>query len=82
MIASAQISVYPLRQNHLGPAIAMVRESLAQAGLAPVVGAMSTVVTGEDRAIFAALADAFARAAEFGPVVLTITVSNACPVST
>lgn len=82
MIASAQISVYPLRQDHLGPAIDAVRAALQAGGLEPAVGAMSTVVTGEDTAIFAALADAFARAAALGHVVMTVTVSNACPVAT
>ena len=41
---------------------------------------MSTIVTGENQVIFAALGDAFAKAAEVGQVVMTITVSNACPV--
>lgn len=82
MIASAQISLYPLRQDHLGPAIEVLRVALQKAGLDPAVGAMSTVVTGEDAVIFAALADGFARAATLGHVVMTITVSNACPVAT
>ena len=80
MIASAQISVYPLRQDRLSPAIEIVRGALAGHGLAPQIGAMSTVVVGEESAIFAALGDAFARAAELGQVVMTVTISNACPI--
>ncbi len=80
MIASAQISVYPLRQDRLGPAIEAVRASLADRGLTPEVGSMSTIVSGEDAVIFSALRDAFAKAAELGEVVMTFTVSNACPV--
>jgi uncharacterized protein YqgV (UPF0045/DUF77 family) len=80
VIASAQISVYPLRQDHLAPAIELVRAALAAHGLAPQVGPMSTIVVGEDVAIFAALAEAFANAAEAGEVVMTFTVSNACPI--
>jgi uncharacterized protein YqgV (UPF0045/DUF77 family) len=80
MIASAQISIYPLRQERLGPAVECVRAALTRHGLEPQVGAMSTVVVGEDGVIFAALAEAFARAAETGGVVLTVTISNACPV--
>ena len=80
MIASAQISIYPLRQDQLGPAVEMVRTTLAAHGLEPQVGAMSTIVVGEDRIIFAALAEAFARAGETGEVVMTVTVSNACPI--
>jgi uncharacterized protein YqgV (UPF0045/DUF77 family) len=81
MIASAQISLYPLRQNRLGPAIEAVRTSLVSHGLAPQIGAMSTVGVGEDAAIFAALAEAFAKAAGSGHVVMTVTISNACPIA-
>jgi uncharacterized protein YqgV (UPF0045/DUF77 family) len=81
MIASAQISIYPLRQDRLGPAIEAVRASLAGHGLRPEIGPMSTIVVGEDAAVFAALGEAFAKAAETGEVVMTFTVSNACPVA-
>jgi uncharacterized protein YqgV (UPF0045/DUF77 family) len=81
MIVSAQISVYPLRQDRFGPAIEAVRASLADRGLTPEVGPMSTIAVGEDAVIFAALGDAFAKAAELGEVVMTVTVSNACPVA-
>jgi uncharacterized protein YqgV (UPF0045/DUF77 family) len=80
MIASAQISVYPLRQDRLGPAVETVRAALVSHGLAPQIGPMSTIVVGEDAVIFAALAEAFAKAAELGHVVMTVTVSNACPI--
>ena len=80
MIASAQISIYPLRQDRLGPAVEMVRSALARHGLEPQVGAMSTIVVGEDAVVFTALAEAFAKAAEAGEVVMTVTVSNACPI--
>lgn len=80
MIASAQISIYPLRQDRLGPAVEIVRTALAAHGLTSQVGAMSTIVVGEDTVIFAALAEAFAKASETGEVVMTATVSNACPI--
>ena len=81
MIASAQISVYPLRQDRLGPAIEAVRVSLEDHGLTAAIGPMSTIVVGEDAMIFAALGEAFAKAAELGEVVMTVTLSNACPVA-
>jgi uncharacterized protein YqgV (UPF0045/DUF77 family) len=81
MISSAQVSVYPLRQHRLGPAIETVRAALAASGLNPQVGPMSTVVVGEDALIFAALGEAFAKAASLGEVVMTVTISNACPVA-
>jgi len=80
MISSAQISIYPLRQEHLGPAVGIVRETLEAHGLQAQVGPMSTIVTGEGGIVFAALAEAFDKAAQNGEVVMTFTVSNACPV--
>ncbi len=80
MISSAQISVYPLRQEHLGPAVEIVRETLEAHGLQAQVGPMSTIVTGEAGIVFAALAEAFDKAARTGQVAMTFTVSNACPV--
>lgn len=80
MVISTQISIYPLRQEHLSPAIESVRRALKVRNLQPVVGPMSTVVTGEVEVVFAALQEAFVQAATTGHVVMTLTVSNACPV--
>ncbi len=80
MVISAQFSLYPLRQEHLSPAIQAASEVLMAAGLHPEIGPMSTVVTGEADVVFTALHDAFVRAAAMGHVVMTVTVSNACPV--
>jgi uncharacterized protein YqgV (UPF0045/DUF77 family) len=80
MVASAQIAIYPLRQPRLSPAVQAIGDALVSAGLRPEVGPMSTLVTGEVAHLFAALQTAFVRAAAEGPVVLTITLSNACPV--
>jgi uncharacterized protein YqgV (UPF0045/DUF77 family) len=79
-MVSAQIAVYPLRQERLTPAVTAVSDALQEAGLAPAVGPMSTIVTGEAAAVFRALEAAFTRAAAMGHVVMTIAVSNACPV--
>jgi uncharacterized protein YqgV (UPF0045/DUF77 family) len=81
MTISAQIAVYPLRQERLTPAIDAVRAVLTAKGLASQIGPMSTMVTGEASTVFAALGEAFERAAAAGHVVMTITVSNACPVA-
>jgi len=80
MTASAQIAIYPLRQDHLTPAIQAVQSALREHGLSPEPGPMSTYVVGEDATVFAALRDAFARAASTGHVVMTVTLSNACPI--
>jgi uncharacterized protein YqgV (UPF0045/DUF77 family) len=79
MRVSAQISVYPLRQEHLGPAVEAVRLALNSGGLEAEVGPMSTLATGDADRIFAALRDAFERAATMGDVAMVCTLSNACP---
>ena len=81
MIVSAQVAVYALRQDRLTPAITAVSEALRAAGLRPEVGAMSTTMTGEAATVFGALQEAFVRAGAIGHVVMTVTISNACPLS-
>jgi uncharacterized protein YqgV (UPF0045/DUF77 family) len=80
MTASAQIAIYPLRQERLAPAIEAVTQALLDHGLRPEPGPMSTYVAGEADILFAALGQAFAGASALGQVVMTLTVSNACPI--
>jgi uncharacterized protein YqgV (UPF0045/DUF77 family) len=80
LFVSAQASPYPLRQEHLGPSIQAFAEVLTASGLEPRPGPMSTLVSGEADVLFAALRDPFVRAAAGGHVVMTVTISNACPV--
>lgn len=79
MEISAQISIYPLRQEHLTPAIGLLQAALEGRGLAFETGPMSTRVSGEADRVFEALKDAFLRVAATGHVVMTVTVSNSCP---
>jgi uncharacterized protein YqgV (UPF0045/DUF77 family) len=76
---SAQVSLYPLRQEKLGPAIEVLRGVFERQGIDSQVGAMSTLIAGEARQIFQALEDGFALVAERGAVAMVVTVSNACP---
>ncbi len=76
---SAQVSVYPLGQSRLEPAIEAVWEALRGHGLSYRPGTMSTLLEGDDEAVFAALRDAFQAAARHGSTVMVVTVSNACP---
>ena len=78
-IISAQVSLYPLRQQSLGPAIREAVRIFRQRGLEAHVGEMSTLVWGEEQAIFDALQEAFHQAAELGDAVMAVTLSNACP---
>lgn len=79
MTISAQIAIYPLRQERLAPAVRAVTDALAARGLSPSVGPMSTLVTGELDAVLDALRDGFMRATAIGQAVMTVTLSNACP---
>ncbi len=80
MTASAQVAIYPLRQDRLTPAVTAVQTALEASGLRAEPGPMSTLVVGDSDAIFTALSRAFAEASTLGHVVMTITVSNACPI--
>lgn len=77
---AAQVSLYPLRQASLSPAIDEALRIFGEHGLSVKPGAMSTLITGDDTAIFAALQETFRRVAEQGQVVMVVTFSNACPV--
>ncbi|HHX64159.1 MAG TPA: hypothetical protein GX702_04640 [Chloroflexi bacterium] len=76
---SAQLSLYPIGQADLAPAIQAVLDTLQDYGLEYEVGTMSTTTWGDDETLFAALREAFTRAIEHGPAVLSVTISNACP---
>ena len=72
-VTTAQVSLYPLRQASIGPAIREVVRVFRQHGLQSRVGEMSTLVWGEEHVVFAALEDAFHQAAERGDTVMTVT---------
>ena len=76
---TAQVSLYPLRQVSIGPAIREAMRVFRQYGLETRIGEMSTLVWGKEEEVFAALQDAFHRAAERGDAVMMVTLSNACP---
>lgn len=78
-IITAQVSVYPLGQESIGPAIREAVRTFRQRGLNTRVGEMSTLVWGETSAVFEALREAFDQAAKRGDTVMVMTVSNACP---
>jgi len=78
-VVSAQVSLYPLRTDHLGPAIEAFADELRDAGLHIEPGSMSTLVVGAADALFAALQRGFEAASAEHEVVMQVTVSNACP---
>lgn len=67
--AGLQVSVYPLRQPHLGsPVRAAVKA--AAAGVEVRVGRLSTCARGDEESVFRAVRAAFAAAKAFGPTVI------------
>jgi len=78
-VITAQVSLYPLRQVSIGPPIREAVRAFRERGLETRMGEMSTLVWGEEQAVFDALQEAFHQAAEHGDVVMTVTLSNACP---
>jgi len=77
---SVQLSLYPLRQPHLGPAISKALDVFRAQGLEVTSGAMSTIIVGETDALFDALKASFQSAAALGDVVMVASISNCCPV--
>jgi uncharacterized protein YqgV (UPF0045/DUF77 family) len=78
-LVTAQVSLYPLRRASIGPPIREAVRILREHGLGTRIGEMSTLVWGEEEAIFAALREAFHQVAARGDTVMTVTLSNACP---
>jgi len=81
MFLAAQVSIYPLRQPSLSPAINKALDIFREHGLEVTPGAMSSLLSGADEVLFAAIKEAFQQTASEGEIVMTLTLSNACPVS-
>jgi len=79
MHVSAQVSLYPLGQGDFRPAIEAVLLAFDGRGLTYQPGPMSTLVSGDAAAVFAALRDGFEAAALCGGAVMVAPVSNSCP---
>jgi tRNA-Thr(GGU) m(6)t(6)A37 methyltransferase TsaA len=76
---TAQVSLYPLRQPRLTPAIEAALEIFHQQGLDKTTGSMSTLISGDSSRVFRALQHTFEKVAEEGDTVMVATFSNACP---
>lgn len=74
-----QFSIYPLRQDHLRPAISAAVEAAAAEGVEVQVGKLSTFAPGDEEAVFRAVRAAFTAARSFGPTVMVVTLSSGIP---
>ena len=77
----ATLAVYPLQQSDY-EAVHRAIDALRRGNVEVNDGAMNTTIAGAERPVFETLLAAYEAAAECGPTVMTVTVSNACPVST
>ena len=80
MEVEAEVSLYPLAQNELGPGVKAFIETLREQGCQVEVGEMSSLVVGESQTVFEALRLAYERAASQGGCVLIVKACNVCPV--
>jgi uncharacterized protein YqgV (UPF0045/DUF77 family) len=76
---SVQVSLYPLRQSHVGSTISKALEVFRARGLDVRPGTMSTVVVGDADAVFDGLKASFQSAAALGDAVMVASISNCCP---
>ena len=74
-----QFSLYPLRQEHLHPAIEAAVQAAAGAGVDVTVGRLSSFAPGDEESVFAAVRAAFTAARSFGPAVMVVTLSSGLP---
>ncbi len=79
---AAQVSLYPLRQEQLGPAITEAVATFRRHDVTVWEGAMSTVIAGEPDQVWTALREAFTGATARGEALMVVTLSNGCPVPT
>ena len=77
MIA-CQFALYPLRTERVGEVLDAALAEVSAMGIEVGVDRMSTEIRGDEARVFAALQAAFARAAQMGEVVMSVTLSNAC----
>ena len=79
MVVQAEVSLYPLGTDSLSEGIDTFLDQFKGRPLEVSTGAMSTVIVGELAETYEAITAAFASAADRGPAVLVVKVSNACP---
>jgi uncharacterized protein YqgV (UPF0045/DUF77 family) len=74
-----QFSLYPLRQQHVRPAIEAAVKAAADEGVDVTVGRLSTFAPGDEDSVFSAVRAAFDAAKSFGPTVMVVTLSSGLP---
>jgi uncharacterized protein YqgV (UPF0045/DUF77 family) len=76
---SAQVSIYPLGQDDLSPAINEALDIFRKHRLEVQPGTMGTIIAGGASVVFASLEEVYRRLANDRRLVMVATLSNACP---
>ena len=79
MKITAEVSLYPLKTTDVTPAIVEFIDYMRAAGLEVQPGRLSTLVTGESAAVFAALQAAYEQSCRQGAAVLVVKAANIGP---
>ncbi len=78
-IVGCQLSVYPLRQDDIGVPIREAIKAVRAEGCSVRVGNLSTLLTGSEDQVFAALRAAFRAAQHHGSAVVVATLAAGLP---
>jgi len=78
-VVACQFSVYPLRQVDVDTPVQEAIRAAAESGCALRVGNLSTLLWGDEEAVFAALRAAFDVTQRRGPAVLVATLTAGMP---
>jgi uncharacterized protein YqgV (UPF0045/DUF77 family) len=78
-ILGCQFSIYPLRQPDIGVAIRAAIEAVHAEGCSVRVGNLSTLISGREDQVFAALRAAYRAAQRTGPAVMTAAFAAGMP---
>ncbi|MCK4283370.1 MAG: thiamine-binding protein [Candidatus Brocadiae bacterium] len=79
MMIQAEVSLYPLGEPALSPAIEALVRAIENSGCSVETGPMSSLVRGDTGDVFRALESGFEEAARGRRCVMVVKVSNACP---
>ncbi|MGO9482216.1 MAG: YkoF family thiamine/hydroxymethylpyrimidine-binding protein [Candidatus Kryptoniota bacterium] len=74
-----QVSLYPLMQKDIRPAINGFISKLKSDGMDAVVHETSTIGTGNIDKVFGALKNAYIEACKSGDTIMVLTAANGCP---
>jgi len=73
-----QVSIYPLREKEISPALNKFWEKLKESELKFEVNSFATIIWGEEDRIFDFLKDVWKEVTKDRSVVMVVTLSNAC----